>query len=74
MVEFVAHTEDLEFGSGQVPTTCLSLFPSIIKPSEQTIDFFEVPHSKLDARMNHQQSKIEIFDDSSSSDDEEEVK
>lgn len=46
MVEFVAHTEELEFGSGQVPTTCLSLFPSIIKPSEQTIDFFEVPHSK----------------------------
>jgi hypothetical protein len=46
VVEFVAHTEDLEFGSGQVPTTSISLFPSVIKPSEQTIDFFEMSHSK----------------------------
>ena len=46
VVEFVAHSEDLEFGSGQVPTPSLSLFPSVIKPNEQTYDFFEVPHSK----------------------------
>ena len=46
MVEFVAHTEDLEFGSGQVPTPSLSLFPSVIKPNENTFDFFEVPQSK----------------------------
>ena len=46
VVEFVAHTEDLEYGSGQVPTTSISLFPSVIKPSEQTIDFFEMHHSK----------------------------
>ena len=46
MVEFVAHTEDLEYGSGQVPTSSISLFPSVIKPSELTIEFFEMPHSK----------------------------